>query len=82
MQKKNLQYSSHMPIKKSKIFSKLVLITFLMFSSFTFSQPPPPFDDDVNDELPINSHLIVLFGVGVVLGYFLLKKKEIARSIK
>lgn len=69
----------YMPMIVTKNFSKLILFVFLIFSSLTFAQTPPPpdFGDDVNDELPIDSHLVVLFGFGVALGYFLLKKNEI-----
>lgn len=81
MFKKNLPY---MPMIITKKFSKLILFAFLIFSSLTFAQTPPPpdFGDDVNDELPIDSHLVVLFGFGVALGYYLLKKNEIVRIAK
>ncbi len=81
MHKNSTQYFVNMPFNISKIFSKLVLILFLMFTSLTFSQPPPPFDDDVNDELPIDSHSVVLLVLGIALGYSLLKKNKIVESI-
>lgn len=73
-----------MPMLSTKKFSKLILFFLLMTSTLTFSQnpPPPDFGDDVNDQLPIDSHLVVLFGFGVALGYFLLKKNEIVRIAK
>ena len=68
----------------SKIFSKLILFLFLIFSGFVFSQPPPPFGDDVDDEtvLPIDSNIVVLCVLGVALGYYVIKKNQFVKTIK
>lgn len=49
-----------------------------------FSQPPPPFDDDVDDQtvLPIDSNLIGLCVLGVALGYYVVKKNELIKITK
>lgn len=68
----------------SKLFSKIVLIMFLSFSSLTFAQPG--FDDDVDDEAPaaaIDTNILLLCGVGAALGiYFLTKKEKLESSQK
>ncbi len=70
--------------KFSKISSKLILFLFLIFSGFMFSQPPPPFDDDVDDQtvLPIDSNLVGLCVLGISLGYYVTKKSELEKIIK
>lgn len=73
----------YMRKKISKIFSKLILFLFLIFSGFMFSQPPPPFDDDVNDEaLPIDSNIIILCALGVGLGFYVQKKSNTIKFTK
>jgi len=74
-----------MPLISSKKVSKLILIVLLIFSNLTFSQfppPPPPFSDDVNDQVPIDSHLIMLCALGVMLGFYVLKKNQISKTTK
>ena len=58
-------------------------ILFLLFTNLAFSQPPPPFDDDVNDEaLPIDSNIVILCALGVGLGFYVHKKSNTYKFIK
>lgn len=58
-------------------------ILFLLCTNLAFSQPPPPFDDDVNDEaLPIDSNIIILCAMGVGLGFYVHKKSNTFKFIK
>jgi hypothetical protein len=66
-----------------KTFSKIILFLFLFCSNVALATPPG-FDDDVNDEAPpaaIDSYLILLCIVGVILGFYLLRKKELLKII-
>ena len=66
----------------SQVKSKFFLFLFLIFSGFVFAQPPPPFDDDVDDELPINSQLFILGASAIAVGYFAMKKKPLTNDNK
>lgn len=58
-------------------------ILFLLCTNLAFSQPPPPFDDDVNDEaLPIDSNIVILCALGVGLGFYVHKKRNTYKFIK
>lgn len=58
-------------------------ILFLLCTNLAFSQPPPPFEDDVNDEaLPIDSNIIILCAMGVGLGFYVHKKSNTFKFIK
>jgi hypothetical protein len=72
----NLQMAS------CQMFSKLVLFLFLLCSSVTFAQAPG-FEDDVNDETTptaaIDSNRILYCALGVVLGFYLLRKNNLIK---
>ena len=77
MHTNSLKSFFYMTITRPKVISKFILFLLLMCCNFTFAQtPPPPFDDDVDDQLPIDSHVVILLVLGVVLGYAFLKKNE------
>lgn len=84
MRKMLSQSFLYLPMVTSNVISKLILFLFLLLSSIAFSQPPPPFSDDVNDEipLPIDSHLIVLSIVGAAIGFNHLKITDTIENIK
>jgi hypothetical protein len=68
-------------IVSPKTFSKVILFLFLFCSNVALATPPG-FEDDVNDEAPpaaIDAYLILLCLVGVILAFFLLRKKELLK---
>lgn len=82
MQKNYSQTFSNTLVVRSKIFSKTVLFLFLLFSSVVIANPPA-FNDDVDDQAPpaeIDSYLVILCVVGILLGLYLLRKKELLKT--
>jgi len=64
-----------------KSIIKPLLITFLLFcNSKIFSQDFNPFDPGADPGVaPINDYIIPMLVVGIVLSFFLHKKKKIAK---
>jgi hypothetical protein len=59
---------------------KSIVLTFLLFSSsLIFAEDPNPVDPGVDPGIaPINDYIVPMIVLGIVLSFFLLKKKKTA----
>ena len=59
---------------------KSIVLTFLLFSSsLIFAEDPNPLDPGTDPGIaPINDYIVPMIVLGIVLSFFLLKKKKTA----